>query len=156
MRTKPKLSAKKFVPLIEIIIAITFFAVTATILVQLFAKAHNNSRFAHDLNNATLYISECIERIKTSDDYNTFLNELSLRGFEAGDDEGVYYIHLSDRFYHSTEDNAYSTVIFTYSIKDNEAGRLITGNFICTRNDGRELVSIDMATFLHKAINIES
>ena len=149
MRTR--LSAGQLTPLIEIIIAVAFFAVTSTILVQVFAKAYNDSRFAHDVNNATLFVSECIERVRTSDSYDNVVNELLLLGYEKDEDGRIFTITLDNGFSPVSGEGAYSTVILVLVKENNEAGCLITGRFISTRLDGRELASMDTAKFIPDA-----
>jgi len=148
MRTKPILSAKQLTPLIEIIIAMVFFAGASIILVQVFAKAHNDSRFAHDINNATLFVGECAEKIRLADNYNGILEVLYLHGFAGSDDGNTYNAFLDIDFSPAQKAEAYSTMTFEAVINDNEAGRLITGRFVCIRKDGIELISLGTATFL--------
>ena len=153
MRTR--LSAGQLTPLIEIIIAVAFFAGTSTILVQVFAKAYNDSRFAHDVNNATLFVSECIERVRTSDSYDNIVNELLLIGFDKDDNERVFTITLDDGFSPVSEEGAYSAVTLVLIKEDNEAGSLITGRFTSTRRDGRELALMNTAKFIPGAADAE-
>ena len=141
------LSAKQLTPLIEIILTLAFFAGVSTILLQIFAGAHNNSRLAHDINNATLFVSECAERIRTSDNYDTISDALYLSGFEKAEGGYVYRAYLDGDFTSTPKDTAYSTVTFEASVKDTGRGRLLTGQFVCARKDGKELFSIETAVF---------
>ena len=144
MKRRATLSAKQLLPLIEIILAVTFFAGASIILAQVFAKAHTNSRYAHDINNAVLFISECAEKLKTSE-YDGMLNTLHAIGFEK--DDNAYYAYLDEKFSVTSKGLAYLTVAFESSEKGAGAGRLITGQFICLRKDGIELARIDTAVF---------
>ena len=148
MRTKPILSAKQLTPLIEIILAMVFFSVASTVLVQVFAKAHNDSRFAHDINNATLFVGECAENIHISDDYGAVLDALYSSGFEMVERNHLFHAYFDTDFSPAPRDTAYSTVTFELSAKDTEAGQLLTGQFICARKDGKELVNMETAVFL--------
>ena len=154
MRTKPIISAKQLTPLIEIILALVFFAITSTILVRVFSRAHNDSRLAHDINNATLFVSECAERIRTADSLDAISDSLTHLGFEYDSKGGGYRAILSSDFTPVSSDSpsraAYTTVSFEMKAKDTSAGRLVTGQFICTRNDNEELISINTAVFLQK------
>ena len=150
MRFKPVLSAKQLTPLIEIIIVMVFFAGASAILVQVFAKAHNDSRFAHDINNATLFAGECAERIRMAEDYDGLLDALYSNGFEESADSREYNAYLDADFSAAHRDAAYSVITFEASVRDTEAGRLVTGLFVCIRNDGVELISMETAAFLRK------
>lgn len=149
MKTKPILSAKQLTPLIEIILVMAFFAGASTILIQVFAKAHNDSRLAHDINSATLYISECAERIRAAESYEAISDALHRSGFENNDNDYVYIVYLDAGFCSVHKDISYSTVSFEVSIKDTQAGKLITGHFACIRKDGEELISMDTAVHMH-------
>jgi len=151
MRNRLILSSKHLAPLVEIIIAVVFFAGVSTILVQVFATAHNNSRFAHDINNATLFVSECAERIRTSDSYDAFIDALHQSGFHDGDNDNAYYAYLDASFSPTSRDFAYTMVTFEASVKDSEAGRLVSGQFVCVRRDGNELIRMDTAVFLPRS-----
>ena len=146
-KSKIILSAKQLTPLIEIILTLAFFAGVSTILLQIFAGAHNNSRLAHDINNATLFVGECAERIRTADHYDAVSDALYLRGFEKAEGEHVYLAYLDGDFASAPKDKAYSTVTFEASVTDAGQGRLLTGQFVCTRRDGKELFRAETAVF---------
>ena len=150
MKIKPVLSTKQLTPLIEIIIVMVFFAGASVILVQVFAKAHNDSRFAHDINNATLFVGECAERIRLTEDYDGVLDALISNGFEKTGDGHGYIVYLDANFSSASKITAYSVITFDASVKDTEAGQLMTGQFVCMRNDGVELIRMDTAAFLQK------
>jgi len=150
MKIKPVLSTKQLTPLIEIIIVMVFFAGASVILVQVFAKAHNDSRFAHDINNATLFVGECAERIRLAEDYGGVLDALYSSGFEKNGDGHEFSAYLDVNFLPASGVAVYSAVTFDASVKDTEAGRLMTGQFVCMRNDGVELIRMDTAAFLQK------
>ena len=141
------LSAKQLTPLIEIILTLAFFAGVSTILLQIFAGAHTNSRLAHDINNATLFVGECAERIRTSDHYDTVSDTLYLSGFEKSEGGHVYHAYLDGDFDSAPKNAAYSTVTFEASVKDTVQGRLLTGQFVCVRRDGKELFRAETAVF---------
>lgn len=147
MKTKAVLSAKQLTPLIEMIIALAFFTVTSTILAQLFARAHKDSRFAHDMNNATLFVAECAEKIRSAGAYGAVPDLLGHEGFEAGGGEHVYHAYLDGGFSPVAADEAYATVTFAFVVKETAAGRLLTGQFVCIRKDGKELAGIEAAVF---------
>jgi len=148
MKSKPIFSTKQLAPLIEIIIAVAFFATASTILIRVFSQAHNNSRLAHDINNATLFVGECAENIRASKDYNSVLGALGSAGFVKSEDSNVYHIYFDEEFSTTESDEVYATVTFAITMEDNGAGRLLSGRFICERTDGEELVSMETAVFM--------
>lgn len=159
MRTKPIISAKQLTPLIEIILALVFFAITSTILVRVFSRAHNDSRLAHDINSATLFVGECAEKIKTADSLDAISALLTHSGFVYDAKGGGYRADLDSGF-NSISDaaqkppaaasskTAYVAVAFEIKARETGAGRLVTGRFVCTRYDGVELIRIDTAVIL--------
>ena len=140
------LSAKNITPLVEIIIAVAFFAGASVIIAQIFAKAHIDSTLAHDINNATLYVRECVEQIRLVD-YDGELESLCPEGFEKGDGDYVYCAFLDEEFAETVSSLAYTTVVFEFDIDESPAGYLLSGQFACTRKDGTELIRIDTAVF---------
>jgi len=177
MKTKLILSAKQLTPLIEIILAMAFFAATSTILIQVFSKAHTDSRLAHDINSAMLFVSEYVEQIRRADTYSAVEEVLFRGGFQeadsttvtaAGNDSEndkidstksdnssgiVFIIYLDDSFSPILRNAAYANVTYEISIKEGKAGSLITGQFVCIRKDGKELVRMDTAVFSAGAID---
>ena len=146
------ISAKQLTPLIEIILAMAFFAGTSTILIQVFSKAHADSRLAHDINNATLLISECIEQIRRADSFDAVTNVLDIADFEKDDNEHIYRVYLDSSFLSTLKDSAYSTIDFVVHSENTKAGQLVIGQFVCIRGDGKELVSMDTAVFFAKSV----
>ena len=173
MKKKSILSTKQLTPLIEIIIVMAFFAVAATILVQVFAKAHADSQLAHDINMATLYASEYAEQFRVSGAYDSVISILLLGGFQETDNKenddfdnsGIvikknnystdsnviinnnYYICLDNSFSPISKDAAHVVVTIKLLLTMTDAGQLLTGQIVCVRKDDTELVSLEIAAF---------
>ena len=152
MKVKPILSSRQLTPLIEILIVITFFASATAVLAQIFAKAHNDSRLAHDINSAALFVGECAERVRAAD-LETALSAGCLPGFEAEDGASaaggrIFCAYLDSDFNTVSRELAYATVSYEAGTKEvGAAGVLLTGLFVCTRKDGEELIGINTAVF---------
>ena len=153
MKLKPILSSRQLTPLIEILIVLTFFASATAVLAQIFAKAHNDSRLAHDINNAVLFVGECAERVRTAG-FDEVISAGGLPGFRQGDtemsgaagDEG-YSAYLDSDFTAASKATAYATVSCRIDVSETAAGRLLKARFVCIRKDGEELASINTAVF---------
>ena len=149
MKAKKVLSAKQFISLIEIIIALVFFAVAAVIILRLFSEAHNTSRLAHDINNATLFVTECAEKLRVSD-FDTFPDILDNEGFtdvRNDNSDYTYHAYLDENFIPTQKSSEYSTTTLSITVRETEAGILLTGRLVCIRKDLVELIGIDVAAF---------
>ena len=149
MKTRKVLSAKQFISLIEIIIALVFFAIASVVLLRLFSEAHNTSRLAHDINNATLFVTECAERLRVST-FETFTVELDKMGFKditKTDVDYIYCAYLDENFIPTPVSVKYLAATLSFSVTETVAGHLLTGHLVCIRGDSEELIGIDIAAF---------
>ena len=122
--------------LVELLLVIFFFMISAAVLVQVFADAKLKSRTAHATNATMLEAQNIADDLYGADDPDAVLKEL---GFSEGD--GVWTL----------EETEYTLTVLQKE-EETEAGILRTFTVSAT-GDGKDLFSLPSTRYLPKEVS---
>ena len=121
--------------LVEIVIAVLFFAMSATVILNVFAAAYRQSSYAGALSASTEEAQDLAERLYLSDDPQAML---------AGEE----FVQEGDTW-HLTAD-AYDLAVELMS-ENGEAGELRTANITVLR-EGETLIELPLARYIPREV----
>lgn len=120
--------------LIELIIVLLFFALSQTVVVSMFAAAHEKAEHSSLLSSALVYTEGVAERLSIEENPDAALQEM---GFAGGD--GTYVYVNSEGF----------DVIVSVDREERPAGEMLCITVTASEN-GEELVSLPVQQYLPK------
>lgn len=120
--------------LIELIIVLLFFALSQTVVVSMFAAAHEKAERSSILSSALVYTEGVAERLSIEESPDTALTDM---GFAGGD--GIYVYANSEGY----------DVTVTVDREDKPAGEMLCITVTASK-DGEELVSLPVQQYLPK------
>ena len=127
--------------LLEFIIVILFFSVSAVITLQLFANANNKSESNNDMINAVVCAQSVAENIRA---------EVSVYN-----EEGIYTRYLDDELNY-VEDNGYyeeTVIVSIVDDKSSEIGTLYEYEIIISNaSDNNEIFSLTISKYISKEV----
>ncbi|MDR0963405.1 MAG: hypothetical protein LBM60_02170 [Clostridium sp.] len=144
-------SAKSGLFLIEMIIAICFFALAAAVCTSLFVRAYLISKETRQLNMAVLTAQSVVESFKAGGTIegaaNAFDTDATYRK-NAGDGSGGF-VMLYDKNWQQTQDTPYAYTV-DVAIDENASPRDIVVNVNTIADDGTEtlLYSLEAKTYI--------
>ena len=126
--------------LLEMMLSILFFSISAAVCVQVYAKAHLRSREAKDLNLAVTCVSSAAEVLLHEGEEG--LQEQFPELMEKED--GTFCMFYNEGWLPSEEKEAYAQV--AVSVREQEG--MLYGELQASRMDGIEIYSLDVRTYL--------
>lgn len=138
---RKKVHSKAGLFLIELMIAITFFAVTASIFMQVFVKSHKISQEAEDLFHAQSLASSVAEVLEGMDGTEDFSEGLKKYFPELDSDSLIGYY---DEDWEETEQDDGAYVL---TVNWSQEGFMWDVDIIVAYREGKELYRLDLQIF---------
>lgn len=126
--------------LLEMMLSILFFSISAAVCVQVYAKAHLRSREAGDLNQAVICVSSAAE-VLLHEGVNGLLEQIPEP--EKAED-GVFCLYYTEDWMPTEAKQAYARL--TVSVREQE--EMLYGELKASRMDGTEIYSLDVRAYL--------
>lgn len=126
--------------LLEMMLSILFFSISAAVCVQVYAQAHLRSREAKDLNLAVTCVSSAAEVLLHEGEEG--LREQFPDLIE--EEKGTLCMFYNEDWIPSGTEEAYARV----SISVREQEEMLYGELQASRMDGTEIYSLDVRTYL--------
>lgn len=140
---KRKQAKRSEIFLLELIIVILFFCVTAAICVRLFVKSHIISQDAKNLNMAVNQVTEVAEVFRLGADMQEFVSR-QFQGYEKGTEDFLYYIYYNENWEPDEKEEA----VFCLTVEIQEEGQESYGQFsMKNMNTDQEIYAVSLEKF---------
>lgn len=140
---KRKQAKRSEIFLLELIIVILFFCVTAAVCVRLFVKSHIISQDTKNLNMAVNQVTEVAEVFRLGADMQEFVSR-QFQGYEKGTEGSLYYIYYNENW----EPDEKEAAVFCLTVEIQEEGQESYGQFsMKNMNTDQEIYAVSLEKF---------
>jgi type II secretory pathway pseudopilin PulG len=117
--------------MLEVIVAIGIFVITASIIVMLFVRAKDYDMKTRDIHEANAYLTNLAEQIRLYDSSDQMESKLTEAGFEKKDDTHYEYVDRS----------------YTYFVDLKNDDGLVDFNLACFKGK-HEIIKLDVEHYI--------